>query len=194
MTPQQFDAMMSAWGAFYGERRGPDWQDDGPAGPIGAPAQVHPLERARAFAPGTRKAALEAMHLRRGGLSRRTMMGEAAGLTVRSGNAVRVVPVPPAFVDPIPCVETREAIGTPRPDPRYTDSIRAVQEAWLVLREWWPIQAEIVRLHYQVRGFTQREKAKLATAAQSNGDVIGLKRFKDELRLGRTWMHARLSR
>lgn len=183
MTPEQFETMMGAWGAFYGERRGPEWQDAESAGAGLGGATVHPLERARAFAPGTRKAALERMHLQRAGVERRRAMGAAAGLAI----------LPAEFVDPIPCVETREVVGTPRPDPRYTDAVRAVQEAWLVLREWWPMQAEIVRLHYQVRGFTQKDKAGLATAALGTGDVIGLKRFRDELRLGRTWLHARLS-
>lgn len=193
MTPEQFESMMRAWGSYYGERRGPEW-DEGGADPGPGGATVHPLARAQAFAPGTRKAALEEMHLRRGGLARRTMMGEAAGLTVRSGNTVRVAPVPAEFVDPIPCIESRPVVGTPRHDPRYTDSVKRVQEAWLVLRQWWPVQAEIVRLHYQVRGFRQAEKAQMATAVLGTGDVIGLKRFRDELRLGRTWLHARLSR
>lgn len=181
MTPERFDAMMRGWGAFYGERRGPEWQEDeGPGSMLGS--NVHPLERARAFAPGTRKAALDMMHLRRGGEGRRRMMGAAAGMAMLAAD----------FVDPIPCVETREAIGTPRPDPRYTEAVKAVQEAWLILRKWWPVQAEIVRLHYQVRGFTQPEKAVMASATL--GDSIGPKRFKDELRLGRTWLHARLAK
>jgi hypothetical protein len=183
VTQDQFEAMLRAWGSYYGENRGPEWDEaDGcNAAPVGG--SPHPLERARAFAPGTRRAALEAMHLRRAGRERRAMMGAAAGLAG---------PLPAEFVDPIPCVETRPVAGTPRPDPRYTDAVRAVQEAWLVLREWWPLQAEIVRLHYQVRGFTQAEKAELVSA--SFGDAVGLKRFKDELRLARVWLHARLAR
>jgi hypothetical protein len=183
MTPEQFESMMRAWGSYYGERRGPEW-DEGGADPRPGGATVHPLARAQAFAPGTRKAALERMHLRRAGVERRRAMGAAAGIAI----------LPAEFVDPIPCIESRPVVGTPRHDPRYTDSVKRVQEAWLVLRQWWPVQAEIVRLHYQVRGFKQAEKAQMATAVLGTGDVIGLKRFRDELRLGRTWLHARLSR
>lgn len=35
MTPEQFESMMRAWGSYYGERRGPEW-DEGGAVPAGA--------------------------------------------------------------------------------------------------------------------------------------------------------------
>ena len=180
VTPEQFETILREWGRYYGERPGPEWDDGTPdARVIPGGATIHPLERARQFAPGRRRTFVERQLHGRDGVSRRRAMGAAAGLAV----------LPADFVDPVPCVETRPVIGTPRPDPRYTDTIRAVQEAWLTLRKYWPDQAEVVRLHYQVRGMTRKEKA-----AQMPGGAIGLRRYKDLLRDAQTWLHARLAR
>lgn len=183
MAPEQIEAALRAWGRYYGERPRPEWDDGETETVVPGSSTVHPLERARQFAPKTRRAFAEQKLRGRDGGSRRAALGAAAGL---SG------PLPAEYVDPVPCQETREVIGTPRPDPRYTDTIKAVQDAWVTLRRYWPSQAEIVRLHYQVRGLTRAEKAAMIPA--DCGGPVGLRRYKDELRAAQIWIHARIAR
>ena len=104
------DKLLGAWGHWYGVRDRPALDADGyqlPPGP--RVTGSHPIARAMEFAPG-RKASRET--LQRGGEARRRTMALAAGLP-------GLLPV--AYVDHIPCTETRPHLGTPRwptdPDP-----------------------------------------------------------------------------
>lgn len=183
MTPDQLEAALRAWGRYYGERPGPEWDEGSHLTPVPGGTTIHPLERARQYAPKSRRAFAEQKLRGRDGTSRRIALGAAAGM---------VGPLPAEFVDPVPCLETREVIGTPRHDPRYTDTIKSVQEAWVILRRYWPAQAEILRLHYQIRGLTRAEKA--AMVPSDCGGPVGLRRYKDELRAAQIWIHARIAR
>ena len=110
MNIEDLDRQLVEWGHWYGVRDRPALDADGyqlPPGP--RVTGSHPIARAMEFAPG-RKANRET--LQRGGEARRRTMAMAAGLP-------GLLPV--AFVDHIPCTETRPHLGTPRwptdPDP-----------------------------------------------------------------------------
>lgn len=94
----EVEALMRRWGREYGERSGDfvDIERDSP--------DVHPLARARHFAPGSRGSVLESRYRFRSGHDRRTRMGAAAGLD-------RAVPA--WACDPIAARESRPDLRTP---------------------------------------------------------------------------------
>ena len=62
--------------------------------------------------------------------------------------------------------------------------VSRVQTAWMVLHRFDTLRAGVVQAEYQRRGMTQGDKA----------SVLGIKlrRYRDELASGKTWMHGRL--
>lgn len=186
---EAIDPLLEAWGRYYGE----SVVDTVGELPEGARSpDVHSLARAQRMAPGTRQEAL-ARHLDRGGQARRALMGAAAGL--------RGI-LPAHFVDPVPCIESERVGRNAEQDPNYTAAVRAVQAAWLSLQRHDELQGTIVRVQYQVRGMTQADKVDVVDArrraAAIEGDhdppaPISLKRYRDELRMAKCWMHARLA-
>ena len=183
MTQDELDVLLSAWGRAYGERRGAEWDEDR------SPTGDSPTARGLQFAPGTRDAAARRLaSFDRAGFDRRALM-HAFAAAAAEGQAV----LAPAWaVDPVPARETRTRQSeAPRYTPMFTAELERVQSAWLALRRFDLLQAECLRMQYQVRGLTQLEKAEAVTSQLRV--PVRLKRFKDELRMARQWMHARLS-
>lgn len=143
LTQGQLDELLIEWGHWYGDRARPAVDADGYA--IAEPSYMHahPLARAMEFAPG-RKADRDT--LSRGGRERRERMAAHAGIV----GALAV-----AYVDPVPCRETRPDLRTPRyvtapdPVPRDVKRIEAIVRD-LVLRE--PAWGYALRARYCQRG------------------------------------------
>lgn len=127
--------------------------------------QVHALDRAREYAPGTRARA--AVRLAgRNGHSRLMIMGYAAGLTSHSGK--RTSPAPEWVCDPIPCTDTRKR--TPREsihdaakssamiDLGIPDHLRWIDDKINRIGKQKPILAQVLHAEYTTPG-TQKMKA-----------------------------------
>jgi hypothetical protein len=169
MTPEKLEDLLNLWGRVFGESGKPKEQED--SSPTGnSPLAAH-INTERAVKSSTDG---------RDGRSRRALMGASVGVRL----------LDPAFIDPIPCTETRAKQSKEPPDPRMTPLVDTIQGEWLKLCKFFPIQAECVRLQYQVRGMTQSQKSELVVIKER---TIGVKRFKDELRAGRHWLDARLT-
>jgi hypothetical protein len=183
MTQDELERRLLAWGRAYGEERAHEWDEDA------SPTGCSPTARGLSFAPGTATVAARRLSsLSRAGRGRRALMAAGAGV-----EAMRVTPSWACDPVPVPASAVRGGGGTRC---RFTPDVEQVESAWLALRRFNPLQAECLRLQYQVRGttvaVTQREKANMASRNLSDG--ISLKRYRDELRYAKTWMHARLSR
>ncbi|MEJ7746336.1 MAG: hypothetical protein WKF61_06215 [Luteimonas sp.] len=166
MKPEDFEDLLHVWGKVFGERKASEWDED-----------KSPTGNSSLAAFGSQRSRTVKRHdvAGRDGRSRRMAMGGA----------------PMWACDPIPCVETRQRMSAPPPDPRVTPMVDRVQSAWLALHGFHKLQAECIRVQYQVRGMTRSEKAELVAGNVS--DAITPRRYKDELRLARTWMHARIT-
>lgn len=184
MTLTELDELLRAWGRAYGETRGAEWDEER------SPTGDSPTARGLAFAPGTKDAATRRLtSYQRAGYGRRLAMAGGLAVTQEDDGPQAV----PAWAcDPVPTRETRASYSAPpRYDRRFTAELERVQTAWLALRGFNLLEAECLRVQYQIRGLTRPEKAELV--GRNVRDAIGPKRFKDELRLARTWMHARLT-
>lgn len=169
MTPERLEDLLNLWGRVFGESgKHHEQEDSSPTGNSPLAAHINTQRKVKDSTAG------------RDGFSRRLLMGKRAGVGI----------LDPAFIDPIPCTETRAKQSKAPPDPRMTPLVDAVQGHWLLLHKFFPIQAECVRLQYQVRGMTQAQKSELVVVETK---TIGAKRFKDELRAGRHWLHGRLT-
>lgn len=120
MTLDELHDLLKRWAREYGQRPEPladGWDEgEGSSGYFTA----HPLARAQEFAPGTAKAVL--VSYRRDGSDRRRRMAEAVGM-----ESMRVVGM--AYVDPVPCVETRPDRRTPMyvSKPQAEEDVEVVQ-------------------------------------------------------------------
>lgn len=147
------DEMLVEWGHWYGDRARPAVDADGYAMPESWVATAHPIARAMEYAPG-RNADRDT--LTRGGWERRHRMASAAGVV----GALAV-----AYVDPVPCHETRPDLRTPRyvsapdPVPRDVKRIEAIVRD-LVLSE--PAWGYALRARYCQRGDAAEKSAWLA--------------------------------
>ena len=97
----------------------------------------------------------------------------------RSGQGLRKLSKIPAWAsDPTPAKETR----TPRPayDRFETPAVIRVQAAWIALSRVDPKAANAVRIHYQRRGITRKERA-------AEADMT-LETYKSNVRLGKAWL------
>lgn len=186
LPTEAIDPMLVAWGRYYGESYvevSGDYAQDANA------PDIHPIAVAMRYAPKSRAEVLAAgMHKHRGGLARRTMLGAAAERRTKEG---RAIPVPAWAVDPVPCIASGRGYKPEEQDPKFTAAVRAVQAAWLALQRHNALQGAVLMVQYQVRSLTQADKAELVSARI--GKTIGLKRYKDELRLAKVWVHARLA-
>lgn len=181
MTPETMESMLRAWGRAYGEAKPQEW-DEGE----GSAADVHPIARAIQFAPGRRAEVIRRKTtMNRGGQTRRSLMAQATGI-----KGMRLVPA--YVVDPVPCVETRS--GASGEDPRITPLVISVQRAWLALFKVHELQAEVLRLEYQVRGMTQSTKAaQIRFHVEGKNVRVSVKRYRDELKSGKSFLLGALS-
>lgn len=182
MTEEQLEVALKSWGRAFGEQRPDEWDEDGSPGR--SEYGANGIARGMEFAPGSRQVVIRerTAHHRAGG-DRRRIMGVAAGVRIVSAD----------FVDPVPCTETRPHYGAPKDDARVTATVQAVQSAWLVLREWWPLRGEVLRLQYQVRAMSQQDKAATLGDGKDGRDLITVKRYRDELARSKLWIHARIT-
>lgn len=157
-----------------------------PVAPEDAPLKdEHPLARARQFAPGKNANRAQAP---RDGISRRLMMGGAAGLSNEHGD---VRPVAKWFVDPIPCTETR--LPAPRsPSAAVTvgspDEYRWVDRALSALHRQNMLRALVVLEEFTGRG-SQADRAKVVEAKY--GGSLTKWQYRKELEKGMAFMEAR---
>jgi len=152
---------------------------------------MHPLERAREFAPGTRARA--AMRLAgRNGHSRLVIIGYAAGLMSRDEKP-RPLPAPSWVCDPIPCNDTRkrtpkESVTTAR-NARPAAAIDTMPDhlRWIdsAAARMPPIQALVLAVEYQEAG-NQRMKAGIAS--RRYGGELSIAQYKRALRSARDWL------
>lgn len=167
---EAFETLLRAWGRYYGER--PERDEDAPSRP------THPLARGMEFAPGKRAV----LTLGRGGQSRRRFLGQVAGLAGI---------MPAAFVDPVPCKETRPAVfgagETSRPVPVELQRVnRAALDLLAVDRK----AGLVLRVHYCRRG-TLDEKP--GWVSDLLGATVGLRVYREALAQARGYMQGRLS-
>lgn len=175
MTPEALDELLIVWGRAYGEPRPSEW-DEGERPSRG----THPIEMARAFAPGRRSEVIRRRTaVGRDGYSRRRLM---AGGLVDCGLHI----VPASFVDPVPGTRsTNRSSGLPPLGGALESQVQRVQSAWLVLHRLEEQQAAVLRLEFQVRGMTQTEKA----------DQLGIKvrYYRDQLVLAKSFIRGKLA-
>lgn len=135
ITHDNLDEWLKQWGREFGQRRdyleATDGIDEG-EGSSGYGA-AHPLARALDYAPGTRAAVVTRVTSRRDGSDRRRRMAESACEGVRLD--MRVVGM--AYVDHVPCTETRPDLRTPRyvSARQISSEVLAIQRAVMAMVE-----------------------------------------------------------
>lgn len=145
----------------------------------------HPLARARQFAPGKKA---DRVQIQRDGISRRMLLGGAAGLRNEYGG---VRPVAKWFVDPVPCTETRTMaprsptaavmVGSP-------DEYRWIDRALSDLYRQNMVRALVVLEEFTGRG-SQAQRA--AAVAKKLGAAFTKWQYRKELDKGMAFMEAR---
>lgn len=146
MNNDTLENLLRLWGRIYGEPKPAEWDEVD----IGSAHVTNPIQRGMEFAPGSRAEFVrQRTSMDRGGQSRRRMMAQAAGVE-------RLRMVPAALVDPVRCVATPSGSASAW---REIPEVEAVQMAWKSLFKVDELQANVVRVEFQVRAMTQREKA-----------------------------------
>lgn len=159
----KLEAMLRAWGHFYGERRPKEWDEAAEVGEANLTAS-HPIARAMEYAGG------QAVSRAR----------SAWGMKkIRGG-------VPLWGFDPVKGKDTRSfRVSTPDDVPR---EIQRIQTIWLELYRADTLRAMIVQTEYCRRG-TQGEKAAMLKA---QGFAVGLRVYRENLAFARGWIESRL--
>lgn len=181
MTPDELETLLRAWGRAYGESRPDEWAEDE------SPTGDSPTARGLAFAPGSRTEAVRQLaSQKRAGYGRLALMAASSGV---QGMAM----VPTWACEPVRArglVRTSGGVG-PSSDAWFTPQVEAVQTAWLVLHRFDRLRAVCLQVEYQLRGMRHSDKAELV--AKRTVQRVGVKRYRDELRAARVWMHGRLA-
>lgn len=183
MADERLEALLRAWGREYGG----DYRDQ--------PRRwhrtdSHPIAQSMQFAPGKRVRKATRKVVGRGGYARRRIMGAAAGLVTREGDAIAISS---AFVDPVPCKESRTgqgSIGATVPP-----QLQQVERAVLALEEFAMIRALCVRVQYAGEGEHKDKVARVNEKLRqiSKGhEGIALPRYRDELTYARFFLHGAL--
>ena len=169
------DEKLRAWGTAQAGRYVHKDKHDGPGS--------HPISRAREFAPMSRQKFMKKV-LGRDGSSRRRLMAQQVGMK-------RLRMVPAYAVDPVPCKETRHmgpsqsAIDTGIPP-----DLRLVDRAAMELYRSNTLRGLCLRMEYCGHG-PQVQKAE--QVARALGQPVGLRTYRDELRLAREWLRGRIA-
>ena len=173
MMPDDLDELLFEWGRYFGRE-------------ARQTAEVHPLERAREFAPGKRA---RSVVVRDGGDRRRTM---AAAAVAGSKLSMRVVPMD--YVESVPCIETR-TMRTPGRDWPVPPHLERVNRAALDLIARMPLQGLCLQARYCRRDFDAARAEWVASTLRNEHGIdmpVSVKRFRDELIKAKFWVHARL--
>lgn len=160
------------WGAYYGQRERPE---------------VSRSERTRHMLAGVQVATgrrAKRDTVKRSGYTRRLIMGRAAGI----GHAIAM-----AFVDPVPCKETRSSGYQPeRPVPMEAQAVEAAVKA---LEAANLLRGLCLRASYCVNG-DRNAKADWVTVqfrqAKHDARAITVGTLKHETALARAWVEGRL--
>jgi hypothetical protein len=115
----------------------------------------------------------------RGGIDRRSLHGQAAGLSDRRGN---IAPVPTWALDPVRCAETRSSGSIRTYVPPQAEQI---EKSVLALQSALPAHGLAFRLHYCTFGHPLDKAAKLG---------IGRGKFRELVAEGRGWLRCKLGR
>lgn len=178
MQPDDLDHLLRAWGAAQNGRITYTANDDRDA------PDVHPIARAIPFAPKTRqRAALKLMG--RDGGDRRKLMAIRAG-----GTKVGLRQLPTWAADPIRCKESRLSGPVAAIDAGIPQNLQRVHIAAMELYRTNQRRGLCLRLEY-TRAGVQSERAD--AVAEATGEPLTLRTYRDELRLAREWMRARLA-
>jgi hypothetical protein len=179
MTTDELETLLRAWGRVYGER--PAVDDNDGTGPA-----THPLARGMEFAPGKRIVLIrQRTNMDRGGVARRRMMAQAAG-----GATVGLRVLQAAYVDPVPCVETRPAIfGLGERSRPVPPELQRVQRAALDLHAIDTLRGLVLRINYCTLG---PHDDKALDVGQRLGSPVGLRVYRESLAHAKGWMHGRL--
>lgn len=121
----------------------------------------------------------------RSGLSRRRMMGKAAGLKTWAG---RFLTLPAWAVDPVSGKTTRSYRGD-TDDSRGTSDVLRIQELWLTLNRQQRDLGQVLRCHYQTLGKRPDRAQAAATALER---TLTMRQYDYLLQQARRWMAARL--
>lgn len=176
MNLEELESYLRLWGHVYGERVGDlaELPEDAKA------PDIHPIARGMRFAPGRSAEVIrQRTTMDRGGQQRRRLMAReltACGVSIVSAD----------YVDPVPgSRSSRGYVGRPPQHVSQQAPAERVQSEWLRMFRIDEMRALVVQKEYQLRGLRQVDKA----------EVVGikLKRYRDELRDGKIWLHARLS-
>lgn len=174
MNDETLDLLLREWGALskYEQERGEASND------------FHVLERARAFAPGTRERAARQLVGRDGG-ERRTLMA-------RELRACGVRRVPMDYVDPVPCGSRSGGGGAGLPSRDDTPKhLRPVIAAAAELYRMDMRRGLVLRQEYCGYG-PQAMKAERVSLAMEDKRSMGLRKYREALAHARGWMAARL--
>jgi hypothetical protein len=169
------DSLLKGWGLYYGERTRVRYSGSR------EPPDVHPLARARAFAPG-KKDKRQAQH--RAGYDRRRYMAAALEF---------LHIVPGGFVDPVPCKETHSfRLVTEQPVPPV---LVRVEQAAKDLEGIDLLRALCLRARYCVEG-TDADRALWATLelrkSSHYAQDISAATMRAEAAFARAWMAGKL--
>lgn len=183
MISDELETLLRQWGRLLGERPPSEWGDEVPLGYL--PQSTHPLERAKAFAPGRSGAIRQRTTMDRGGQARRAAMAQAAV----AGTKLRMRVVPADFVDPVTCTETR-SLRDPSRDWPVPESILRVDRAALDLLRIDRLRGLCLRAAYCTRGSHADKAGWVGERAER---WVGINVFRNELAFAKVFVHARLT-
>lgn len=155
MTKDQLEDALRHWGRVFGETLEREPRED-----ERAPA-VHPIARAMEYGHRTLDKRQSVAY------QRKPREGERAWSR-----------------DPITCTETRMSSFVAPVAPPRASIAEQVQVVWLALVRCDPELANVLRVEYQVRGMTQRERAETA------GHTLG--KYRELLAEGKGWVMGRM--
>jgi hypothetical protein len=171
---EDIDTLLKGWGLYYGERSRVHYTRSS------EPPDVHPLARARQFAPGKKDKRIAAD---RAGYARRRLMAQALEF-------LQIVPV--GFVDPVPCKETRSfRLAAEQPVPPV---LAGVEQAVKALEQVDVLRAVCVRARYCIDG-TDADRALWATAEMqklSRSADVSAATMRAEAAFARAWLAGKL--
>lgn len=179
------DEKLRAWGTAQAGRYVHHDKHDGPGS--------HPISRAREFAPMSRQKFMKKV-LGRDGTSRRRLMADryndmTPADQVRGVRRLRLVPA--HVVDPVPCKESRHmGSGQSAIDAGIPPDLRLVDRAAMELYRSNTLRGLCLRMEYCGQG-PQAQKAE--QVARALGQPVGLRTYRDELRLAREWLRGRIA-
>lgn len=178
VADEQLETLLKAWGICYFERpRTEDYQRRS--------RLAHPIAQSMQFG-AKKKVTRTTEWLKRAGYDRRRIMGVAAGIPM----------VAAAFVDPVPCKQSRKGKGGGHGSGRPVHpDIQRVEQAVKDLEGVNFVRALCLRMKFCTEGL-DADKAAAATerlreiTRDPGRKGISVDTFRDEVMFGRLWVQA----